>query len=99
MGIVIEKPFKVIVDYAHTPDSLEKVYQTLKTTHYPLQTTNLICVFGTCGGGRDKCKRPKLGEIAAKYCHELILTNEDPYDEDPNQILSEIETGIKSFKF
>ncbi len=89
MEIVIRKPFKVIVDYAHTPDSLRKVYETLLSSK-----SKMICVLGSCGGGRDKWKRPKLGEIAAKYCDEIILTNEDPYDENPLQIINEIEQGI-----
>ena len=94
METVMEKPFKVIVDYAHTPDSLERVYQTLKTNNYKLQTTKLICVLGSCGGGRDKWKRPKMGEIAARHCDEIILTNEDPYDESPQKIIDQIEEGI-----
>jgi len=93
METVIEKPFKVIVDYAHTPDSLEKVYQTLKTNNYKLKTARMICVLGACGGGRDKWKRPKMGEIAAKYCDEIILTNEDPYDEDPMEIIEQVAEG------
>ncbi len=98
MEVVVKEPFRVIVDYAHTPDSLEKVYHTLKTTHYQLPTTHLICVLGSCGGGRDKWKRPKLGEIAAQYCHNIIITNEDPYDENPQKILEEIEDGILKIK-
>lgn len=88
METVMEKPFKIIVDYAHTPDALEKVYKTL--------SKNLICVFGSCGGGRDKWKRPEIGKIANSYCKKIILTNEDPYDENPEQILIDIESGIKS---
>ena len=58
----------------------------------------LICVLGSAGGGRDKWKRPKMGEIAAKYCEEIILTNEDSYDENPAEILDQIEAGIKNKK-
>jgi len=97
METVMEKPFKVIVDYAHTPDSLEKVYQTV--SNFQLPTSNLICVLGSCGGGRDKWKRPKMGEIAAKYCGKIILTNEDPYDEEPLQIINEIEQGIHGIEY
>ncbi|MFN7088601.1 MAG: glutamate ligase domain-containing protein, partial [Candidatus Paceibacteria bacterium] len=86
--------FKVVVDYAHTPQSLEQVYQTLKP-----QKSKLICVLGAAGGGRDKWKRPVLGEIAAKYCDQIILTNEDPYDENPTQILQDIEAGISDSRF
>ncbi|MBI2010880.1 MAG: UDP-N-acetylmuramyl-tripeptide synthetase [Candidatus Colwellbacteria bacterium] len=90
MEFVKREPFNVVVDYAHTPDSLEVVYQTLT------QATKgkLICVLGSAGGGRDKWKRPKLGEIASRYCGEIILTDEDPFDEDPAQIIAEIKTGV-----
>ena len=88
MEVIIKQPFSVIVDYAHTPDELEKVYKTI-------QNTRTICVLGSAGGGRDKWKRPELGRIANQYCDEIILTNEDPYGENPNQILSEIGAGIK----
>jgi UDP-N-acetylmuramoyl-L-alanyl-D-glutamate--2,6-diaminopimelate ligase len=94
MEEVISSPFKVIVDYAFTPNALEKVYQTL-TESYKLQANKLICVLGAAGGGRDKWKRPILGKIAAKYCDEIIVTNEDPYDEDPWQIIEEIAQGTK----
>jgi UDP-N-acetylmuramoyl-L-alanyl-D-glutamate--2,6-diaminopimelate ligase len=95
MEEVISKPFKVIVDYAFTPNALEKVYQTL-TSNIEHRTSNkLICVLGACGGGRDKWKRPVLGELAAKYCDEVIVTNEDPYDEDPWQIIEQVASGTK----
>ena len=89
MEIIVREPFSVIVDYAHTPDALEKVYKTL-------QKSRMICVLGSAGGGRDKWKRPQMGKIAAHYCDEIILTNEDPYDEDPKKIISQIEAGIRS---
>ncbi len=84
-----EKGFDVIVDYAHTPDSLEAVYKNLKP-----RAKKLICVFGAAGGGRDKWKRPEFGKIAAEYCDRIILTNEDPFDEKPEEILNHIEKGI-----
>lgn len=83
--------FPVIVDYAHTPDSLEAVYGAF--TEY-----QNICVLGNTGGGRDKWKRPIMGAIAEKYCAHIILTNEDPYDEDPEAILLEIKSGIKTIE-
>jgi len=92
MEIVVKKPFTVIVDYAHTPEQLEQVYKTL-TTNNEQQKTSLICVLGSCGGGRDKWKRPVLGEIASKYCKEIIITNEDPYDEDPEAIIDQVLAG------
>lgn len=97
MEEVVSNPFKIIVDYAFTPNALEKVYSVLANK---LNKNKLICVLGACGGGRDKWKRPVLGEIAAKYCNEIIITNEDPYDEDPYQILSMVKSGIfKSQQF
>lgn len=87
MEIVSKNPL-VIVDYAHTPDQLESVYKTLSLNG------GLVCVLGSCGGGRDKWKRPVLGEIAQKYCREIIITNEDPYDEDPLSIMKEIESAL-----
>ena len=108
MEEVISQPFKVFVDYAFTPNALEKVYQTL-THQLPKRsdgsrrdlslrlinssTNKLICVLGACGGGRDKWKRPVLGKLAAKYCHEVIVTNEDPYDENPMEIIEQVAEG------
>lgn len=95
MELVISEPFKVFVDYAFTPNALEKVYQTLndlKPKTYNLKP-KMICVLGACGGGRDKWKRPVLGKIAAKYCDEIIITNEDPYDENPMEIINQVAEG------
>jgi len=95
MELVISEPFKVFVDYAFTPNALEKVYQTLndlKPKTYNLKP-KMICVLGACGGGRDKWKRPILGKIAAKYCDEIIITNEDPYDENPMEIINQVAEG------
>jgi len=88
MEEVISGPFKVIVDYAHTPDALEKVYKTFKTNN-----SRMICVLGSAGGGRDRWKRPKMGEAALKYCDKIIITNEDPYDEEPMKIIEEVADG------
>lgn len=87
--IKLRQNFDVIVDYAHTADSLEKAYKVF-------EDKNKICVLGGTGGGRDKWKRVKMGEIASTYCKEIILTNEDPYDEDPQAILLDIAKGIKN---
>lgn len=89
MEFVQRKPFAVVVDYAHTPDSLRKVYAFLKESN-----SKFICVLGAAGGGRDKWKRPEFGKIAAEFCNEIILTNEDPYDENPSSILDQIEDGF-----
>jgi len=91
MEIVIKEPFTVIVDYAHTPDALEKVYQTIRETF----TGRIIGVLGATGGGRDRWKRPVFGKIAEQYLDKIIITNEDPYDEDPQLIIDEIAAGLK----
>lgn len=79
--------FKVIVDYAHTPDSLEKVYQVF-------QSSRSICILGGTGGGRDTWKRKEMGRIADEYCDLVILTDEDPYDEDPKSIVEDVALGM-----
>ncbi len=79
--------FQVVVDYAHTPDSLEALYEA-----YP---TKKICVLGNTGGGRDQWKRPLMGSIADRECAEVILTNEDPYDEDPQSIVDSMAKDMK----
>lgn len=91
MEEVIHEPFRVVVDYAFTPAALGKAYQTLKTKNY-----KLICVLGAAGGGRDKWKRPVLGKIAATYCDKVIITNEDPYEEDPIEIMEQVAQGAES---
>ncbi len=97
MEIVSQHPL-VVVDYAHTPVQLESAYRSLSNwTENPkseIRNPKLICVLGSCGGGRDTWKRPVLGEIAAKYCKEIIITNEDPYDEDPLEIMEKVAEGI-----
>ncbi len=90
LEFVQRQPFAVVVDYAHTPDSLEIIYKTLK----PLNG-RLIVVLGACGGGRDKWKRPEFGAIADRLADEIILTDEDPYEESPMEIIKEIKAGIK----
>jgi UDP-N-acetylmuramoyl-L-alanyl-D-glutamate--2,6-diaminopimelate ligase len=95
MEIIARDRFLVIVDYAHTPDALKKVYQTVKQVS---NNQKMIGVIGAAGGGRDKWKRPELGKIADQYCAQIIITNEDPYDENPEQILNEIEKGISIHK-
>jgi UDP-N-acetylmuramoyl-L-alanyl-D-glutamate--2,6-diaminopimelate ligase len=83
--------FDVIVDYAHTADYLRQVYEI-----FPKK--NKICILGSTGGGRDKSKRKNMGEIADEHCSEVILTNEDPYDEDPRKIIDDVAQGITRHK-
>ena len=82
------QPFTVIVDYAHTPDSLENVLRTARD----LAASRLICVFG-CGGDRDRGKRPLMGRIAAELADVAIVTSDNPRSEDPDAIIAEIVEG------
>jgi len=81
--------FTAIVDYAHTPDALQKVYETIK----PAVHGKLISVLGATGE-RDKTKRPILGALAGRYADFVIVTNEDPYREDPGAIIDEVAAGV-----
>lgn len=85
--IMCGQNFDVIVDYAHTDDSLTKLYEAFPSSRK-------IAVLGSTGGGRDAWKRPVLGNIADAFCDEIIITNEDPYDEDPMKIINEVASGV-----
>src|SRR6185437_13059096 len=85
------QPFTVIVDYAHTPDSLEKVLTILR----PLTSGKLMAVFGSAGE-RDRQKRPIMGKIAAQIADFFVITDEDPRGEDRRRILQEIASGALS---
>jgi len=85
--------FRAYVDYAHTGDALERALMALK----PVTSGKLITVFG-CGGNRDRGKRPRMGEIAARLSDLTIVTSDNPRDEDPIEIIKEIEAGIKGVK-
>lgn len=114
------KGFEIVIDYAHTPDSLEKFYQVFRKAGRPMNTGadakidgdsseggakgdhgtptdagRNICILGGTGGGRDAWKRGEMGRIADLHCHEIILTDEDPYDEDPEKIVADVAAGIK----
>jgi UDP-N-acetylmuramoyl-L-alanyl-D-glutamate--2,6-diaminopimelate ligase len=80
--------FAVVVDYAHTPDSLEALYEAYGGRRK-------ICVMGATGGGRDTWKRPIMGVIADERCDAVILTNEDPYDENPEEIMRQLARDMK----
>lgn len=80
-----------IVDYAHTPDALQNVLETIHDIN--VQGKKIITVVG-CGGNRDKEKRPVMAKIAADLSHMVILTSDNPRDEDPEQIIHEMEAGI-----
>ena len=85
--VVAGQPYIVVVDYAHTPDSLKALYETYKERR-------IIAVLGSTGGGRDTWKRVEMGKIADQYASAAILTNEDPYDEDPQKIVSDVAKGF-----
>ncbi len=89
-----EQNFEVIVDYAHSPDSLETFYETV----VPYAKGKIIAVLGACGD-RDKTYRPALGKLAAKYADYVIITNEDPYSEKPEDIIEQVFDGVVSSPF
>lgn len=84
-----EQDISVIVDYAHTPDSLENALKAAR----PFIEGNLICVFG-CGGDRDRTKRPQMGRIAYELADSVVVTSDNPRTEDPQQILDDVVAGI-----
>lgn len=86
----VGKPL-VVVDYAHTPDALEKVLQTLHDIRP--QAARLICVFG-CGGDRDKGKRPLMGKVASALADSVIVTSDNPRSEEPRAIIDEVVAGM-----
>lgn len=90
VGIPEEFGFDVIVDYAHTPDAMEKALSCVKD----MVSGRLIVVFG-CGGDRDRTKRPLMGEVACRFADLIILTSDNPRTEDPTRIIQDIEIGIR----
>jgi len=94
--IVSDKQVTAIVDYAHTPDALKNVLETINS----IRTNNeqLITVVG-CGGDRDKTKRPKMGHIASALSSQAIFTSDNPRTEDPDKIIEDIEVGVEPQNF
>ena len=88
-----DKELPIMIDYAHTPESLENILQAVKT----YTKGRVICVFG-CGGDRDKEKRPLMGEVAGRVADFSIITSDNSRSEKPEDIISEIEEGIKKTK-
>ena len=84
------RDFTVICDYAHTPDAIENILKSVKE----YTENDLICLFG-CGGNRDAAKRPKMAKAAAKYADKLIVTSDNPRNEEPEAIISDILEGLK----
>jgi len=88
-----DQDITVVVDYAHTPDSLDNLLRAMR----PFTTRELICVFG-CGGDRDRTKRPVMGEIAARLADRVYITSDNPRTEEPAKILADIVAGISQAK-
>ncbi|MBQ6543938.1 MAG: UDP-N-acetylmuramyl-tripeptide synthetase, partial [Clostridia bacterium] len=86
-------PYTVIIDYAHTPDSLENAITTLKE----VTAGRVIAVFG-CGGDRDKTKRPIMGEIGTAHADIAVITSDNPRSEDPQAIIDDILAGVPKHK-
>ena len=87
--IDLGQSFTVLIDYAHTPDALEQIYQTLNQAKHE----RIISVLGACGD-RDKSKRPIMGALAGHYADVVIVTDEDPYTEEPEKIIEEVASGV-----
>ncbi len=85
--------FKVLVDYAPEPASMAKLYETVRSGQFLASGSRIIHVLGSAGGGRDKARRPILGKLAGENADYVIITNEDPYDEDPMEIINQVAGG------
>ncbi len=87
--------FKVVVDYAPEPESVKQLYETIK--RHQITQAKIIHVLGSCGGGRDVARRPVLGQLAAKYADYVVVTNEDPYDDNPQEIMDQVLKGAEKY--
>jgi len=90
--IVAPDGFTVIVDYAFEPVAMARLYETVAA----LAPQRIIHVLGGTGGGRDRARRPKIGALAGTHATHVIVTNEDPYDEDPRAIMEDVARGVRS---
>ena len=89
--VICKEIKKVIIDYAHSADSLEKALKIVNKLNS--DSAKIITVFG-CGGSRDKLKRPLMGKIASELSDEVIITSDNPRNEDPYKIIDDIKSGI-----
>ncbi|MBQ1965889.1 MAG: UDP-N-acetylmuramoyl-L-alanyl-D-glutamate--2,6-diaminopimelate ligase [Clostridia bacterium] len=83
-------PFRLLIDYAHTPDGLENVLRSLRET-----TSGRVIVLFGCGGDRDSTKRPEMGKVATRLAHHTIITSDNPRSEDPEEIIRQILSGVE----
>lgn len=84
--------FKVIVDYAHEPESFRQIYETVEK----MKGGRIIHVFGSTGGGRDKSRRPLMGKMSGERADAVFITTDDPYDEDPEKIAADVMAGVEA---
>jgi len=89
--LAMDLPFRVLVDYAPEPASMAALYSVLPR----FNANRIIHVFGSAGGGRDRARRPVLGKFVTEHADIAIVTNEDPYDEDPKRIVGDILVGTE----
>ncbi|MEI7452389.1 MAG: UDP-N-acetylmuramyl-tripeptide synthetase [Candidatus Falkowbacteria bacterium] len=85
------QPFSVVVDYAYEPKAVIKLYEAMDL----LPHNKIIHILGSCGGGRDKARQPILGDLAGKKADYVVVTNEDPYDDDPMEIINNVFVGAE----
>ncbi|MFA6228237.1 MAG: UDP-N-acetylmuramoyl-L-alanyl-D-glutamate--2,6-diaminopimelate ligase [Patescibacteria group bacterium] len=94
--IIAGQPFKVLVDYAPEPESMRQLFATIREHQLVDSGNKIIHVFGSCGGGRDVSRRSVLGELSAQNADVCIVTDEDPYDDDPQMIIDQVAAGAKA---
>lgn len=90
--IDLGQPFSVIVDYAYEPYALQALYRSVE----PLGFKRIIGVHGSAGGGRDVARRPEIGKLAAQHEDIVVVTNEDPYDDDPRKVMDDVAEGARA---
>lgn len=94
MNVYVNNGKKAIIDFAHTPDAMEKIIKTTRV----FTSGKLICVFG-CGGDRDPIKRPIMGKLASEFCDYVYITNDNPRTEKPEDIANMVKSEIKGNNF
>ncbi len=90
-----DQAFTVVVDYGYEPEGLRQVFKTIKDHKLVLENGRIIHVFGSCGGGRDVSRRPIMGKLSAENADICIVANEDPYDDDPLEIIEQVAKGAE----